>query len=144
MKTLPIVWQRLVSSGGTTCPRCQGTHDQVLGAMQRLKEALEPLGVVPTLETREIDDAAFVQRPAESNRVWIAGKPMEEWLGASVGSSRCCNECGDNECRTLEVEGASYEVIPEPLLIRAALIAASQGLDPTLHPGVHGDAAPTS
>ena len=55
MKTLPIVWQRLVTREGRTCPRCHATHDEVLRAMERLGAVLAPLGVAPALETRELD-----------------------------------------------------------------------------------------
>lgn len=123
MKTLPIIWQRLVSSG-ETCPRCAGTGDEVGRAFEQLRGQLLPMGIEPMLETREIDEVAFKANPSESNRIWIAGKPMEEWLNASVGSSRCCSVCGDSECRTVEVEGAIYEVVPEGLLVKAGLIAA--------------------
>ncbi|MBS1156659.1 MAG: heavy metal sensor signal transduction histidine kinase [Proteobacteria bacterium] len=130
MKPLPIVWQRLVSASGTTCPRCNDTGQEIQQALDRLKVALEPLGIEPKLETREISEEAFKAHPAESNRIWIAGKPMEDWLAGSVGSSRCCSVCGDSECRTVEVEGKMFETIPESLVVRAALIAASQMLDP--------------
>lgn len=123
MKTLPILWQRLVS-GGETCSRCAGTGDEVERACQQLREQLGPLGIEPVLETREIDDAAFQANPSESNRVWIAGKPMEEWVNATVGSSPCCSVCGDNECRTVDVGGTRYEVVPVELLVKAGLIAA--------------------
>lgn len=123
MKTLPILWQRLVS-GGETCPRCAGTGDEVERAYQQLREQLMPLGIEPVLEAREIDEAAFKANPSESNRVWIAGKPMEEWVGASVGSSPCCSVCGDEACRTVDVGGTSYEVVPVELLVKAGLIAA--------------------
>ena len=82
------------------------------------------MGIEPVLETREMDEATFNASPVESNRIWISGRPMEEWLNGSVGSSACCSVCGDSECRTVEVEGSSYEVIPEALLIKAGLIAA--------------------
>lgn len=123
MKILPIVWQRLVS-GGATCPRCSGTGDEVERACQQLRKQLMPLGIEPVLEIREIDDAAFKANPSESNRIWIAGRPMEEWVNASVGSSACCSVCGDSECRTVDVEGTTYEVVPEELLVKAGLIAA--------------------
>ena len=123
MKSLPIVWRRLVFEG-ETCPRCAGTGDTVERAYRRLREQLIPLGVEPTLETREIDQATFKADPSQSNRVWIAGKPLEDWLDATVGSSRCCSVCGDDECRTLQVDGASYDVVPEELIVRAGLIAA--------------------
>lgn len=131
MKFLPIVWQRLVSSLGSTCPRCQGTQEEVQKAIERLKIALEPLGMQPTLEILGLDQATFRHSPSESNRIWIAGMPMEYWIEGKAGSSRCCSECGDNDCRTLELGGATYEVIPEQLLVRAGLIAATTMLDPT-------------
>ena len=132
MKNLSITWQRLVDDSGSTCPRCAGTQQEMQRAADRLCAALEPLGVQPVLETREIAPATFMQRPDQSNRIWIGGRPLEDWLGAQTGSSRCCDACGDEECRTLEINGASYEVIPEALVVRAGLIAASQLLHPTL------------
>jgi hypothetical protein len=56
-----IVWQRLVSSDGKTCDRCNATYQEMLRAVGTLKEAF---------------------------RIWIAGRPMEQWLGARVGSRR--------------------------------------------------------
>jgi hypothetical protein len=133
MKSLPILWQRLVSEQGTTCPRCHSTGEEVQRAVEKLKLALEPLGVTPELQVKEIDQATFIQDTLQSNQILIAGQTIEHWLGGQAGSSRCCNECGDNDCRTVEVGGQSYEVIPEELLIRAGVIAAARMLDPTLH-----------
>lgn len=130
MKTLPIVWQRLVSADGRTCDRCDTTHRQMQRAVDRLEQALRPLGIEPTLTLRELDEQSFKAAPGESNRIWIAGRPMEEWLGAGIGSSPCCSVCGDSECRTVEVGGATFEAIPEPLILKAALIASAQLLDP--------------
>jgi len=62
--------------------------------------------------------------------VWIAGKPIEEWLGAEVGMSRCCSVCGDSDCRTIEVGGRTYEAIPQEQFIQAGLMAASQMMAP--------------
>jgi len=132
MKNLPIVWQRLVSAQGTTCPRCQSTGEEVQRAMQTLQQALEPLGVMPQLEIRALDETTFLQDTLKSNQILINGQPMEFWLGGQTGSSRCCNECGDNDCRTVEVGGQSHEVVPEALLVRAGVIAAARLLDPTL------------
>lgn len=131
MKTLPIIWQRLVSARGTTCPRCHSTGEEVQRAVQKLKLVLEPLGFTPELLEKEIDEASFIKTPLVSNQILIAGEPIEHWLGGQTGSSRCCNECGDNECRTVEVAGKSYEVIPEELLMRAAVIAAARTQEPS-------------
>jgi Domain of unknown function (DUF2703) len=131
MKPLPIVWQRLVSEQGTTCPRCHGTGEEVQLAVTQLKQALEPLGITPKLEVREIDEPTFLKDTLQSNQILIAGHPIEFWLGGQTGSSQCCNECADNDCRTVEVGGQSYEVIPQELLVRAGVIAATRMLDPT-------------
>ena len=128
MRPLPIVWQRLVNSGGQTCHRCGVTYEALQRAVAKLKDVLAPLGLEPTLETKEIQEESFKADPSASNRIWIAGRPLEEWLSAGVGSSRCCSVCGESECRTVEVGGAVFEAIPEDLILRAALIAAAQVL----------------
>ena len=132
MKQLPILWQRLVSDAGTTCPRCHTTGDEVRRALKSLRQALEPLGVEPTLQERELDQASFLADPLTSNQILIGGHTIEHWLEGRTGSSRCCDECGDNDCRTIEVGEQVYEAIPEELIVRAGVIAATRLLDPTL------------
>jgi len=124
-RTLTIEWQRLVTDGGGTCPRCAGTGAEVTKAGETLAAALAPLGIEVTVTTRALTDAAFRADPAESNRIWVDGRPLEEWLGATVGASRCCDECGDEECRTVAVDGAVHEVVPAEAIIRAGLLAAA-------------------
>lgn len=122
--TLPVVWQRLVS-GGATCPRCDSTEAAVKRAVATLTEVLRPLNIEPTLDVIALDQSAFDKAPTESNRIWIAGRPLEDWVGAQVSASQCCSVCGDSECRTLEVDGASFEAVPETLIVAAGLAAAS-------------------
>jgi hypothetical protein len=124
MRFLPILWKRLVKEGAT-CPRCGSTQEHVVSAVRKLEAALQPMGIEPVLETLAIDEAGFQADPSESNRIWIAGKPLEEWLGARVGASKCCNVCGDLPCRTMEIGGNTHEAIPEDLIVRAAMMAAS-------------------
>jgi hypothetical protein len=131
MRALPIVWQRLVDSQRRTCDRCQATFEALQEAVEDLKPALQPLGIEPTLETREVDEEAFKGDPSQSNRVWIAGKPIEDWLGVRVGKSPCpCLVCADCECRTLETETEVFESIPKEVFLRAALLAASELVSP--------------
>lgn len=132
MKILALTWQRLVNHAGQTCPRCRDTGSQVQAAVERLRQALAPLSVEPRLETLELDEAAFLAEPTASNRILINGEPIEHWLGAQTGTSPCCEQCGDNDCRTLAVNGQTYEVVPEALIVRAGLIAATRMLDSTL------------
>ncbi len=125
MRVLTIRWQRLVSPQGETCDRCASTQLELERAMKTLTDALRPLDIEPRLQVSEIDQAAFAVDPAESNRIWVADKPLENWITAGVGSSRCCSVCGESECRTVEVGGGSFEVIPEQLILKAALTAAA-------------------
>jgi Domain of unknown function (DUF2703) len=122
--TLPIVWQRLVDRG-QTCPRCGETQEAVERAVSTLTEVLRPLHIEPTLQTVALDQGTFEQAPAESNRIWIAGHPLEEWIGADVSVSGCRSVCGDHDCRTVELEGATYEAVPEKLIVKAGLAAAA-------------------
>jgi uncharacterized protein DUF2703 len=105
MRPLTIVWQRLVTSRGETCDRCGRTFVALQRAVAKLKDVLRPLDLEPTLETIEIQEESFKADPSASNRIWIAGKSLEEWLGARAGSSHCCSACGESECRTVEGRG---------------------------------------
>lgn len=124
VQDLTVVWQRLLTDGDT-CPRCGTTQAAVRAAVDSLTDVLRPLGIRAVLEERALDQAAFEASPGESNRIWLAGRPLEEWVGGSTGASRCCSVCGDNECRTVEVGGTSFEAVPERLIVAAGLAAAA-------------------
>jgi hypothetical protein len=124
-KSLTIKWQRLVHEG-ETCPRCGGTGEEVKKAVDTLTSRLSPYGIGVILETAELDMAAWQADPDQSNRIWIAGRPLEDWLEGQVGHSTCCGVCGEEDCRTLELEGQTYETIPAALIIQAGVMAASQ------------------
>ena len=124
MKTLTIKWQRLVE-GGETCPRCGSTGAEARKAADALGRALEHLGIEVVLQEVEISLQEFKRQPLESNRLLIDGRPLEEWLGGETGQSRCCDVCGPSDCRTVTVDGRTYEVIPADLIIKAGLLAAA-------------------
>jgi hypothetical protein len=140
MKILPIKWQRLVQ-GGETCPRCGETGRMVQQAVDTLNSRLSPFGIRVTLETAELDMAAWQADPDQSNRIWLGGRPLEEWLEGKVGHSSCCGVCGDEECRTLELEGRTYETIPAALIVQAGIQAAASLISP---PGPCGCGGPTT
>jgi hypothetical protein len=89
---------------------------------------LAPLGLRLLVEKEAITPAAFAAAPAESNRIFIDGRPIEELLGATTGTSACCDSCGDEDCRTLIVDGRVHEAISPGLIVRAALLAAATRL----------------
>ncbi len=128
MQTLVIVWQRLLSLQGQTCDRCAATELALQQAVETLQQILAPLQIQVELHRQAMTLEQFNQDPQASNRIWIADKPLEEWLGAGTGSSPCCSVCGDAQCRTLECGNQSYDAIPPQLIIKAGLLAAAQQL----------------
>ncbi len=126
MKTLKIVWQRLVDERGQTCPRCSATEQELQKSLRFLTKSLLPLGIVFSLETRPLTSEEFAQDPMQSNRLWIDNKPLEQWLKADTGASPCCETCGGAECRTLTVDGKTFETIPAELIIKAALLSVER------------------
>lgn len=128
MPTLHVVWQRLVDDHGQTCDRCGATEASVETAVEKLSRALAELDIEVVLEKRTISPSAFRQDPLASNRIWIAGEPLETWLSASSGQSRCCDTCGDRDCRTLTIDGQTYEAVPVELIVKAGLLAGAQSL----------------
>lgn len=125
MKRLEIKWQRLISRG-ETCPRCGLTEKEVDKAVSRLTRSLAPLGIAVRLEKTRLSLSRFKKDPSRSNRVWINGRPLEDWIEGRVGKSPCCDVCGPSECRTLEVRGEVFETIPADLIVQAGLLAAQE------------------
>lgn len=126
MKKLNIRWQRLVDDDGQTCDRCGLTEAAVDEAVEKLKRSLKELSIDVVLEKEVIIPSAFLKDPLESNRIWIAGVPLETWLSATTGQSKCGSACGDSDCRTITVDGRTYESIPADLIVKAGLLAGVQ------------------
>ena len=127
---LAIRWQRLVDQEGKTCDRCGGTQQELARAIGTLMRALSPLGIQVTLDEKALSSQECADDIMESNRIWIADQPLEDWLGAEVGATvcgSCCAQLGATvECRTTSVGSQTYEVIPAELIVKAGLLAASQ------------------
>ncbi|MFH1777490.1 MAG: DUF2703 domain-containing protein [Candidatus Omnitrophota bacterium] len=130
MKTMEISWQRLINESGQTCERCGLTEKELQTATQKLKECLTPLGITVILKQKVLDSETCAKDVSQSNRIWINEHSLEEWLSAKVGKSLCgfcCEDLGDNvECRTVTIDGETYEAIPAKLIIKAGLLAASE------------------
>jgi hypothetical protein len=125
MKTLVIEWQRLLDEQKETCPRCGSTEQEVEKAVEELNQTLAPSDIAVNLVKKTIDPETFKKDPLQSNKILIAGKTLEEWLGATRGQSKCCETCGDADCRTLEYDGDIHETIPAELIVRAGITAAA-------------------
>lgn len=126
MKTLLIEWQRLLDENKKTCPRCSSTEQEVEKAAASLARELKPFEIHVKRVKRAIKSETFRKDALQSNKIVIAGKTLEEWLGAETGQSACCEVCGDVECRTVEYAYQSHETIPSDLIVKAGLFAAAQ------------------
>lgn len=129
-KTLLIRWQRLVDTAGDTCDRCGGTEQSLNEARRLLASSLKPLGMQVRVIKTPLTAEQFKLDPSESNRIWIGEEPLEDILGAKTGASTCSGCCGDSPCRTMVVDGQSFETIPPNLIVRAGLRAAADLLHP--------------
>jgi hypothetical protein len=123
-RLLHITWQRLVDDFAATCPRCGNTGENLDAAVDILQPVLAREGIHLLVEKKRILPLVFNQNPLASNRIFIEGKPLENWLSAETGQSKCCDVCGDNECRTLIYEGNAYEDVPVKLILLGILRAA--------------------
>ena len=144
---LTVNWQRLVTNEGQTCDRCGGTQAELRKAIQTLQESLRPLGI----KVASVEEALTIEECAadivQSNRIAIGDRTLEEWLGGEVGQSlcgSCCSAIGEEvECRTVSVDGITYEVIPAELIVRAGLLAASHMMSaPSASPCCPGKTEP--
>jgi len=122
---LRIKWKRLISDE-KTCPRCGSTEEELEKAISALKQSLSPLGIEVILKKEELSVAEFKKDPLQSNRIWVNNRLLEDWIEGRSGHTPCCDVCGPDECRTIEVEGQTYETIPAEMIIKAGLSAASK------------------
>jgi hypothetical protein len=125
MKTLVVEWQRLLDEQKQTCPRCGSTEQEVEKAVKDLNQMLAPSCIAVNLVKKAIDPETFKKDALQSNKILMAGKTLEEWLGATTGQSKCCETCGDADCRTVEYGGDTHEAIPAELIVRAGITAAA-------------------
>lgn len=124
MKKLTIQWQRLLNDKKQTCPRCSETGETVNTGVLKLKNALAELGIEVELIQKAIDFSVFEDNPLQSNSILINGKLLEDWIGGEIGKSKCCDVCGDSECRTISFGENTFESISENLIIKTGLLAA--------------------
>ena len=118
MTTIDIEWRHLVVAEAT-CDRCGDTGALLRQLVAELNHECAPHQV----NIRLTETPLGPERIAESNMVLINGRPLEAIVPTiQVGSSSCVS-CGDltgrdEQCRTLEISGQTFEV-PPVYLIRA-------------------------
>lgn len=114
MQKLIIIWQRLIENK-ETCPRCGSTEKELEKAILEL----EKQNIKVILQKEAITLEEFKKNPQQSNSILFNGVALEELLKAKTGQSKCCGVCGDSECRTVEMDGKSHEVISAEMIVKA-------------------------
>jgi hypothetical protein len=124
-RIIKIQWQRLLQQG-ETCPRCSSTEQELNDALTILKPILNQQHIEIVLEKKTITPAEFHQNPQASNLILINHRPLESYLGAKTGTSPCCDVCGTEQCRTVELNNRIYETIPAEIIVQAVLNAVTE------------------
>ncbi|MBN2543146.1 DUF2703 domain-containing protein [bacterium] len=131
-KTLSIKWQKYLAASDSSCCRFTNTEKELEKAVSTLEKTLAPLGISVELEADEINKEDFLKDPTQANVIWLADKRIEDWLSADIGKAKCdklSTELGkDIECRTIMLDGKTYDSIPSELIVKAALLASSEML----------------
>lgn len=99
MKSLPIVWQRLVSPEGKTCDRCNATHQEMQRALRKLEEALRLLGSAPSLDIER--SVKRHSKPTRRSRV-ASGSRASRWRNGWARASAAVVAARSAVTRTAE------------------------------------------
>lgn len=123
-QTILIEWRRLLQDGAT-CARCGDTGALLEALVERLNAECAPRGVTVRLNTVALARG----RIAESNRIRINGRPLEQWQPQIVVGRNDCPSCGEllghpQDCPTIELDGQTHEVPPAWLIRRGVCRAA--------------------
>ena len=119
MKNLAIEW-RHYDKAGATCDRCATTGAAVKKVISGLSAELEEKGFAVTFTETLLPEELM----AQSNMLLFNGVPLEQLLENVAVNENSCSSCScltgtETSCRTVEYQGATYEEIPEELVIKA-------------------------
>ncbi|MHB8729656.1 MAG: DUF2703 domain-containing protein [Sulfuricaulis sp.] len=120
MKRLEIEWRHL-DKAGNTCARCSETGRTLDETVAQLARECAARGVQVIYRETRLSERELPQ----SNMILFNGEPLESLLpGAAVSASdcpSCCEFTGrPTACRTVELQGRTYEAIPAALVRAAA------------------------
>jgi len=120
MQKLAIEWKH-IELNGETCLRCTDTGEALDQVVEQLADECRESGW--DISFRET--IVGIEDLADSNLILLNGHPLESILpGAAASESQCescCDFTGDplTCCRTIEIDGFSFEGIPAHLIRQA-------------------------
>lgn len=124
MTTLEIEWRHL-EKDGRTCLRCSDTLQSLQQVITQLAAECGPRGVRIVYRETKLPP----EQLSQSNLILFNGVPLESVLPGAAASENECQSCGDlcgqpSLCRTVSVEGRTFEALPASLIRQAACAAA--------------------
>lgn len=120
MKTLEIEWRHL-EKDGYTCIRCSDTGEALNEVISKIADECRPHGWDIIFKETKLTEKDV----SESNLILFNGEPIESVLPEAKASESSCKSCSElisepsTSCRTLELEGKSYEGIPSSIIRQA-------------------------
>ena len=125
MKTVEIEWKHL-DKEGNTCIRCADTGKELGKFIGDLRKECRPHGIDILFKETKLTETEI----QESNTILINGVKIEHILPQASASTSCCSSCceftgQETYCRTINVAGFTYEVIPGRL-VRDAVCQIAQ------------------
>ena len=124
MTTLEIEWRHL-EKDGRTCLRCSDTLQSLQQVITQLAAECGPRGVRIAYRETKLPP----EQLSQSNLILFNGVPLESVLPGASASENECQSCGDlcgqpSLCRSVSVEGRTFEALPAALIRQAACAAA--------------------
>ena len=120
MKELKIEWKHY-DKEGETCTRCNSTGNNIQKAIKVIsRDSRFDKAKITFKETK-----LRAEEMPESNSVFINGEAIEDILRATASENYChscsCLAGAGTNCRTIELNGKSFEDIPENLILQAII-----------------------
>ena len=120
MKEITIEWKHY-DKAGETCKRCNDTGSNIQKAIEEISK--NPLYKNVKIAYKETKLKA--DKMPESNSVLVNEQPIENILNAKTSQNHChscsCLSGKATDCRTIEIDDKTLEVIPVELIKEATI-----------------------
>jgi hypothetical protein len=122
---------RHYAGGEKTCDPVVRTRETLKTLLEQMGPKMEKIGFQVVMKEEDLSDTVKDER---MNMITLAcpdldfgETPLEEIIGAEAAQEAC--PCGDGTCRTLKVEGHSYQAVPPGLITDGLLRVAFSAME---------------
>ncbi len=122
---------RHYAGGEKTCDPVVKTRETLKTLLEQMGPKMEKIGFQVVMKEEDLSDTKYDER---KNLITLAcpeldfgETPLEEIIGAEAVEEAC--SCGDGTCRSLRVEGQSYQAVPPGLITDGMLRVAFSAME---------------